>query len=220
MLNYKEGFMYKDNVTILDLSNGAKQQSGIDSMLIVAKMVIWITIGLLILSCEPAVEPTRRFITYKGEHYSWPRVTESLQTNSLKFDARFNETAIYDFGDQALQSDKNKLMGLCDCNSTVHQNSARFAWQWFNNRLEIYGYTYVNGVRQEQFVGVVNVGEFNHYEISLTDSHYVFKLNGGEPVYMQRGKGCTTGVYLKLWPYFGGHVPAPHDVSIDIKYTY
>jgi len=212
--------MKEEIATDRDYSKRITQQLGIGSILIIANIVIWIMMALLIFGCEPAIEPTRQFITYKGDHYSWPRLTESLQSNTLTFDARFNETAIYDFGDLALQSDKNKLMGLCDCNSTVHQNSARFAWQWFNNRLEIYGYTYVNGERQEQFVGVVNVGEFNHYEISLTDSHYVFRLNGEEPVYMQRGKGCRTGMYLKLWPYFGGHVPAPHDVLIDIKSNY
>ena len=201
-------------------SDKMKRELRLGSILMMANIIFWSLATLLMFSCEPAADPTRQFITYKGDHYSWPKLTESLQNKALAFEAKFNPTAIYDFQDESIQSDKNKLMGFCDCNSTVHENSARFAWQWFNNRLEIYAYTYVNGERQEQFIGVVEINEYNHYELALEDSHYVFKLNNNEPVYMERAKVCLTGVYLKLWPYFGGHIAAPHDVVIDIKAIY
>jgi len=176
--------------------------------------------AILLVACEPEIELVRRFTIKKGEHYSTPKLVEMQQSRSLVFEARFDESATYDFGDLALQSNKNKLMGFSDCNSMHHENSARFGWQWMNNQLEIYAYCYVNGQRLEQFLGVVNLYEFTRYEIELTDAHYIFRLNHGEPVAIARGNTCTTGAYYRLWPYFGGHIPAPHDVSIDIKMIY
>jgi len=189
-------------------------------VLIIANLIIWGMALLLLQSCEPAVEPVREFLVRKGEYYSVPRVSETLQSQKLIFDARFNESAVYDLGDPAVQCNKNKLMGFCDCNSLVHENSARFAWQWNNNRLEIYGYCYANGVRAEQFVGVAPLNEYSHYELEIKGNSYVFTLNNEAPVSMKRGTTSGVGFYYKLWPYFGGDIAAPHDVTIDIKAIY
>ncbi len=107
-------------------------------------------------------------------------------------------------------------MGFSDCNSLHHQNSARFAWQWFNDRLEIYAYCYVNSIRMENFIGTVNLNEENLYEIILTDNEYVFYMNGQRITAIKRGDVCSKGVYYMLYPYFGGSIPAPHNVRIDV----
>lgn len=172
---------------------------------------------LLALGCEPEAELMRTFVIRKGEHYAHPRVVESLQSRTLVFDAMFNETAIYHFGYLAWQSNKNKLLGFSDCNSLHHENSARFAWQWFNERLEVYAYCYANGERIESFVGVVDLNKFSRYRIEIKEDHYTFILNNERPVYIKRGNRCDRGVYYMLWPYFGGQVPAPHDVEIFIR---
>lgn len=172
---------------------------------------------LFVGGCEPVVAPVRTFVTPAGGHYSYPRVVESLQSRTLAFEAMFNESAIYNFGDLALQSNKNKLLGFSDCNSLHHENSARFAWQWFNERLEIYAYCYANGERIEKFVGVVHLDEFNRYRIEISEDQYAFVLNNDPPVYIRRGSTCERGLYYMLWPYFGGHIPAPHDVQVFIR---
>lgn len=172
---------------------------------------------LLTLGCEPDVDTVRTFVTQKGEHYANPRIIKTMQSQTMTFDAMFNETATYDFGDPALQTNKNKLLGFSDCNSLHHENSARFAWQWFNDRVEIYAYCYANGERIEKFVGAVELDEFNRYRIEIRENHYVFTLNNEAPVYIKRGNTCKRGVYYMLWPYFGGHIPAPHDVQIFIR---
>jgi hypothetical protein len=179
-----------------------------------------IAVLTILCSCEPLPENTfmRTFTVKKGEHYSTPRLAEVLQSNRLVFNAKFDRSAVYDFGDAALQTNKNKLLGFSDCNSGHHENSARFAWQWIDGRLEIYAYCYVNAVRVEQFVGYVNLDEDNRYEIELTDSTYIFYLNGEQRAHVTRTQErCTTGVYYLLYPYFGGSIPAPHDVWIDIQ---
>jgi hypothetical protein len=172
---------------------------------------------LLVPGCEPEVDAMKIFVTRAGEHYAYPRVAESVQSHTLVFDAMFNETAIYDFGDPALQSNKNKLLGFSDCNSLHHKNSARFAWQWCNERLEVFAYCYANGERIEEFMGVVDLNKFNHYRIEIRKDHYAFILNEGAPVYIKRGNTCERGVYYMLWPYFGGHISAPHEVVIKIR---
>lgn len=180
--------------------------------------------GLLImftLGCEPAPDDlfVRRFYIEKGEHYSTPRIIETMQTDRLIFTAQFDESAMYDLGDQSMQSNKNKLLGFADCNSLHHENSARFAWQWYKNQLEIYAYCYVNSERIEKFVGVVNINELNHYEIQVQQNQYVFRLNQSESVQIERASTCNSGVYYMLWPYFGGSMPAPKQVKIDIAIT-
>lgn len=179
-------------------------------------------IGLVasaLFGCEPVEEElfTRTFLIKKGEHYSTPRLAETLQSDRLIFTATFDESAIYDLGAPALQSNKNKLFGFSGCNSGHHENSARFAWQWFDGQLEIYAYCYVNGERKEAFVGVVVPGKEDVYEIQLANDAYVFYLNNERKAVVEREATCERGIFYLLYPYFGGSVPAPHDVTIKIS---
>jgi hypothetical protein len=173
-------------------------------------------------ACEPTPDDIlmRSFKINKGEHYSSPRILETLQSNQLVFTAMFDESAIYDLGSDALQSNKNKLLGISGCNSMHHENSARFAWQWYNGRLEIYAYCYVNSIRCEKYVGFVPLNTVNHYRIEIAETKYRFTLNNEAVVEIERGNNCDMGVYYMLWPYFGGSLPAPHDIHIDIRQYY
>jgi hypothetical protein len=173
--------------------------------------------SIILFNCEPEMPLLRTFLIKKGEHYSKGRVAETLQDSKMFFEAKFNSSAKYDFGDLALQSSKNKLLGFSDCNSLHHENSARFGWQWYNNRLEIFAYCYANGKRIEKFIGVVNLDEFNTYEIDITDTHYSFRLNNDQPILIDRGDACQSGIFYMLWPYFGGSLPAPHDITIEVQ---
>jgi hypothetical protein len=176
---------------------------------------------VLLIGCEPESDLIRRFTIYKGEHYSQPRLVESLQSNELMFDARFDETAMYDLGESQYQHSKNKLMGFSGCNQLHHENSARFTWQWVDNQLEIYAYCYVDNDRVEQYIGTVELYEINRYSIKLTDEEYIFTLANYPQVRVKRGTSeCTKGIRYMLWPFFGGQLPAPHDVHIDIRMHY
>ncbi|HYG03446.1 MAG TPA: hypothetical protein VD927_13435 [Chryseosolibacter sp.] len=174
-------------------------------------------LGVLVAACEPAPDLFQSFTIKKGEHYADVRFPEALQQNTLSFQAIFDNSAQYDLGDECLQTNKNKLFGFSDCNSMHHENSARFAWQWFNGQLEIYAYCYVNGGRTEKFIGTVPLNTPSNYRIEVSGSSYSFYLNNYPPVTIARGNVCDRGVYYMLWPYFGGSVPAPHDVTIKIK---
>lgn len=180
------------------------------------KRYYFITIILLSFGCEePMEEPLEIFRIQKGKHYSDQRHVESLQSNVLQFKAKFDESARYIFDDQSFQDSKNKLLGFSDCNSLHHVNSARFAWQWFNNRIEIYAYCYINNERTEKFLGTTSPGETLSYRIEMTDDAYVFYFRDNLTV-ITRESSCKRGIYLMLWPYFGGQLAAPHDITIGI----
>lgn len=191
-----------------------------DKLSLTLKSIFFLCGILIWAGCEPEPDPFTTFVIQEGKHYAVGRGSETLQSDKLVFDAVFNQSAIYDFGDPALQSNKNKLLGFSDCFSLHHENSARFAWQWFNDQLEIYAYCYVNGERREQFVGAISLDTPHHFEIHLEETQYVFYLENFPAVKIDRGQVCDMGVYYMLWPYFGGQIPAPHDVSIKIKRFY
>jgi hypothetical protein len=188
-----------------------------NSISYIKNLFAFIIVILVFTSCEEEADLSRNFVMSEGEHYSSPRLVQSLQSNTLNFTATFNETAIYHFENAGFQDSKNKLLGFSDCNSLHHENSARFAWQWYNEQLEIYAYCYVNGVREEKFLGSVELHKKNKYQLKVTESNYIFQLNNQEPVYMKRGNTCDKGIYYMLWPYFGGTIPAPHDVHISLE---
>lgn len=183
----------------------------------VCAFLLLIALPLFLVSCEEKESLSQIFVIQKGKHFASPRLFQTLQSNTLNFKAIFNETAIYEFQEESFQDSKNKLLGFSDCNSMHHENSARFAWQWYKGRLEIYAYCYVKGERKERFVGSVNLNEPNQYHLAITDSNYIFRLNNEEPIHIERTKECDKGAYYMLWPYFGGQLSAPHDVSISIE---
>jgi len=185
----------------------------------IRSLVFTACVLLILCSCEVPFEnkASRDFIIRTGDHYATPRLYETFKSNKLEFKATFDESAMYDLGGPALQSNKNKLMGFSDCSSAHHENSARFAWQWYNERLEIYAYCYVDSVRIEEFIGHVNLNEENLYGIIATENEYQFFLNGEKKVYIDRLNQCDEGLNYMLYPYFGGSEPAPHDVRVEIQ---
>lgn len=160
---------------------------------------------------------SREFIIRSGEHYATPRLYEAFKENKLAFRATFDGSARYQLGDPSLQSNINKLMGFSDCNSNHHKNSARFGWKWNNERVEIFAYCYVDGLRIHESIGTINVDEENLYEIASTEKEYVFFLNGERKIALEKSNVCEDGLRYMLYPYFGGSIPAPHDVHVEIE---
>lgn len=175
-----------------------------------------------ILEEEPSLPAGQKdgtfFVTYKipaGGHSALQSSYQPLNVNQIKFKARFDNSAIYETSIATNQGDINKLYGMSDCATDHQKNSARFGWRWFGNALEIWAYTYANGMRKFALVGTVSVNSINTYEIHFTETNYIFKLNNTEVVLPRYCKSVAQG--YKLYPYFGGDEVAPHDVTIDIE---
>lgn len=134
--------------------------------------------------------------------------------------AIFDESAKYEFPLETSsdQGDINKLYGFSDCNGSHLQNSARFGWNWYQNRLSIYALTHLSGQLNFRFLSNI---EFNKpYEGSIhihpDKRSYIFNFNG---ITIQMDRGCQD---QKAWgyhllPYFGGQQVAPHDITLNVK---
>lgn len=181
------------------------------------KTFFQVIILFLLIGCEPILEENFRIFTIKaGNHYADQRHLESLQTDQLVFEARFDSSAVYEFSEKGFQDSKNKLLGFSDCNAMHHEHSARFAWQWYNNTIEIYAYCYNNGNRIEAYLGSVDPGEIARYSLRLSKNKYIFDFEDSH-VEINRDSDCTLGAYVMLWPYFGGEKAAPHDINVYIR---
>ena len=160
------------------------------------------------------------FITYTikaGNNEVEHNTTTLFTSTSIRFQAIFDSSAIYQTGAPENQPDINKLIGFSDCSSHHQTNSARFGWNWYNNALRIYAYDYVDGQRQAKELGTVKLGTTNSFKIATSGNTYIFTLNDKEEV-MPRQCSGGVGVSYKLLPYFGGNEIAPHDVSIKIRF--
>lgn len=157
----------------------------------------------------------RVFTIKEGSHYADINSYHKRAVDHLRFSVVFDSTAVYTTTDPVNQGDINKLYGLADCGSEHHTNSARFGWRWYNGKLEVHAYTYINMKRQSAYIGAVTLGEEAICEVRMENRKYIFSMNGKSVTMPRACKGTGEG-YL-LYPYFGGNEAAPHDVTIIIQ---
>lgn len=188
------------------------------------RILLMALLSAFLMCCEDvaptaaeSIPPTQQsqaiqYLIPRGEHNAIQDY-QSFATARLSFQAKFDSSAIYSTRDPQNQLDTNKLMGIADCGTHHHTNSARFGWRWFRGSLEIWAYCYVNGERSSLYLGTVPLGEYHSYRIRFEDGAYVFRLDQQQEVVMGRScMGAAKG--YKLFPYFGGDEPAPHDISV------
>ena len=169
----------------------------------------------------PLNKTSPTFVNYKiaqGQHYANNDSTLLLETNykQLTFICKFDSSAIYNTTSIEHQSDINKLYGFSDNNMFHQMYSARFGWNWLNDGLHLWAYTYNDGNRSYKDLGPVALGNEVNCTITVMPTAYIFGVNGTETS-MSRTATTATAIGYKLFPYFGGHEPAPHDITILIK---
>lgn len=167
-------------------------------------------------SAIAASNPFVKYTILKGQQYSDKSTYKAVKYEQLSFIIKFDSSAIYQTTDPVNQNDINKLYGFSDNNAQHHQYSARFGWRWSNNALRLFGYIYNNSVRSSKEIATVAIGTENNCSIKVSDSTYVFTLNG-KSVSMPRTSKTVQAEGYKLYPYFGGDERAPHSIFIWIK---
>jgi hypothetical protein len=163
----------------------------------------------------------QRFVIEKGQQYAdnTEKYLVLVNTKELDFDVVFDSSAIYTTASPSNQDDINKLYRFADNNANDHHRfSARFGWAWNpgQNKLNLFGYIYNNGVEQNKLLGAVPLNTPAHCAIAVDGNKYVFVLNG-QRTEMRRASTTATGEGYKLFPFFGGTETAPHTIDIDIK---
>ena len=150
-----------------------------------------------------------------GQHYAEGNQYPQASINQMRFKVLFDSSCIYTSQVPENQEDINKLMGFSDCGEFHQVSSARFGWNWLRDSLRIHAYCYVNSVRVYKELGAVPLNRVQHCELRVLPESYVFILNGRADTL---SRGCTDSLAMgyKLYPYFGGNEPAPHDVRIRV----
>ena len=184
---------------------------------------------LILPGCKKAVEAiiekgtsgstSSEFIKYtipKGNQYCDKNSLKAVDVQEMKFMVRFDSTAIYQTASAENQYDINKLYGFSDNNSDHHQFSARFGWRWSNNALHLFAYVYNDAAVISRELAVIAIGKEISCSIQVTNSSYLFTVNGVTER-MPRMASTATGKGYQLYPYFGGDEVAPHDIHIWIR---
>lgn len=159
-------------------------------------------------------ETTEVWNTYtiqKGEHYSRGRFPGTVHGNRIRFDAVFSSGTLQ----SNISGDLNKLYGFIDANSSVHRNSARFAWVSDGVRINVYSYLYRDGVRTFKKIGETMPEQRHSYEIIAKHNRYIFKFDTVTHTF-NRFHILEHGARFRLFPYFGGNLPAPNTMQIRI----
>ncbi|MCC2547736.1 hypothetical protein LJY25_14870 [Hymenobacter sp. BT175] len=128
------------------------------------------------------------------------------------------------------REDVNKLFGLSFGLFAVHKNSARFGWRWNpgNERIELLAYCYIDGKRNWNerlafpVVAQIRIGETVECRLGIhANGFYYFTVRDTD--------GKSLGMHLtdKLPDlpryglthslYFGGALPAPHDMHVTMS---
>jgi hypothetical protein len=168
-----------------------------------------------------------RYTIKAGKHYdtrlfsSWPHVGRTRMAYQVAFDA----TCRYEL--PAYNSlDVNKLFGLSFGLFAVHQESARYGWRYNKEKdcVDLLAYCYVDGKRQQDVMGnfsivaQVPIGKTVSCYLVVTTEYYQFTVSDGlkkDVVTVPHGKLPGYGMTHSL--YFGGSLPAPHDMHVDMK---
>jgi hypothetical protein len=162
-------------------------------------------------------EPPANTVTYtiqEGQHFCTPNPFVTTIDSQLNFIAVFDSSCIYTTTDPVNQDDINKLFGFSDCNTQHVENSARLGWRWSKDSLRLFGFVHNNGNMIYKEITTVEIKGNINCNIVCEEESYRFTVNG-KSITLPRNCSGNFNRY-KLYPYFGGNEPAPHNVTIKL----
>lgn len=168
-----------------------------------------------LISCAKSQTNEVTYTIKKGSHYS--NAPHRIVHSKLNYTITFDASAMYSI-DSVEQADINKLFGFNSCSALHDYQSARLGWRWYHDSLQIMYYIYDQGERVYGYLTSVPMNVPSEYELVQTDSEYRFKVNGVKFIYKKKWK-CKALYNYHLWPYFGGNIKAPHDITIKFRRT-
>jgi hypothetical protein len=159
----------------------------------------------------------KKYRIKRGKHSSGLRIAPFYGKDISKYEVIFSKSCLYEIAGPD-QFDVNKLLGLSY--GFHHNNSARFGWRADGDSIEISAYCYKNKKRLIRAIRNVNVETMYIFMIQNFGGYYELTImsDTGDLIgYAKISKPKTTEFGYKLFPYFGGNVPAPHDMEIYMK---
>ena len=157
------------------------------------------------------------FVIEKGDHEITPMLYDFTFKQRVEFVVQFDSSAKYQTIDPKNQCDVNKLYGFTDCNSLIHENSARFGWNWKENKIQIFSYTYVDKERIIKYLTDFEVDKTRKCALEIKNDKFYYYIDGVVVDSVKRAIKEVDGKKFYCHPYFGGEETAPHKVTIKIK---
>jgi hypothetical protein len=115
----------------------------------------------------------------------------------------------------------SKITGISGYNCKGQKCSARIGWKSVNGMIEIWAYVWNNGVSPQQNLGQkFKLASYKPdaevpFEIEYKGGNVTFKTNNNVDII----KATTPTIKYLAMPYYGGEEVAPHDITINIKFT-
>ena len=165
-----------------------------------------------------------KFTINKGRHRAWPPVFGIFYNKRhMERDVIFNLSFKYDLPGIYDDGDINKLFGIGYLPGH-HTDSARFGcvYNKASGNVDLYAYCYVNGERIFKFICEVKLHDRVRYSLDIIGDVYSFTVQDPFNTYRVYG-GCDISfthkkrLSYRLGCYFGGNIPAPHTITIEMK---
>jgi len=154
------------------------------------------------------------FTIKKGRHYCGFHF--SLTTSKeLTYDVVFTESCIYRLDDTSKQADVNKLFGLSD-NYSHSWDSARIGWRFYEDKLELLGYSRNNGQHYSQHLAFIKPYTEYRCSVKILPNEYQYTIDNTTITMARTSK--YGGLRYLLYPYFGGESVAPHEIRLRMKH--
>ena len=149
----------------------------------------------------------------EGDFYARGPRTMDKVGHLMKFTA-----VIYDgwYKEPVFDTQLNKLYGVSESRNR-HKNSMRIGWQAGiqENTISLYAYFYVDGVRNWEYLTEVYIGEEIICSIQRTAMYWNVYVNN--TTFSTLVRHSFKGNLRRLYPYFGGDVPSPKNITISIN---
>jgi hypothetical protein len=130
----------------------------------------------------------------------------------LRFKAKFYPNCIYQPTREPEQV--SKLFGISYGHH--HEASARIGWRSDGRRIEVLTYVYLSADRRvHDHLAWIDVQEWHEFIIVRDGRRVSLCMDGGKPLSYMMERPIPAG--YRLFPYFGGEVPAPHELWIEVE---
>lgn len=171
-------------------------------------------------------------ITYlikKGKHKSKSGKIKFLPLffiDKHQFKFKFSKDCIYpnSYGKYQINKLSGVAFGIPNIfnifnNRSTHQNSFRIGWRPLNSeKIGLIAYYYINGKRYEKnMISVLPEKEY-YCDIKFNKSKINVKVDNVKFEYYYNNNKNYRVFGYRLFPYFGGLIPAPHNMKIYLSY--
>lgn len=171
------------------------------------------------------------YLIPKGQHYSRldgsylrSKYKWAFSRSSIRFTTVFGEGCNYKDSNMGVdREDINKLYGM-KFGFDTHYNSVRIGWRYNPSidKIELYLYSYVIGKRVIEKLTQVNLFEEFHCTMFLNKSNnrVIVEIKDADNKVLAVSyvpNMTNSWVKFRLFPYFGGNLPAPNKMKIFVR---